>query len=145
MPRHVHKTHIRTKGNQAEKIQEWIKHLANASKSRVVLVEHKKDADVLSCLGVSHVYWYVNKEPAYKLLDRIGQAECILLFDVDRKSNAKCEKIKALLQEHGYVVNTRFRKFLFTIELKELGGLLTYMNENLSLSLKKDISERVRG
>jgi len=143
MPRRVHKTHIRTKGNQAGKIQEWVKHLANASKDRIVLVEHKKDAGVLSCLGISHVYWCMDKEPVYKLLDRLGQAECILLFDADRKSNAKCEKIKALLQEHRYIVNTRFRKFLFTIELKELGGLLKYINENLSPSLKKDIAARI--
>ncbi len=139
MPRRVHKTHIRTKGNQSEKLQDWVHHLINASKDCIVLVEHKHDADALSDVGVQDVMWHDEREPGYKLLDRIGDKQCILLFDVDRPSNEKCERLKQLLEENGIKTNTRFRKMLFTTEFKEVGGIRHYFNKHVSVSSRKEV------
>lgn len=142
MPRKVHKTHVRTKGRELDKLQNWFKTLINASKERVVVVEHKSDAQILSFLGVSNVVFYQPREPEYKMVDRMGDSnkECILLFDADRKSNATCEKLKALLQQNGIRTNTRFRKVLFTTEFKELGGIITYLKKQINTSPRKSIA-----
>ena len=72
-----------------------------------MLVQHKKERDLLLGLGVHNVYYY--QEPVFKLVDglKATEKECILLFDVDRKSNEK---------------------------FKELAGLLKFLHEQVALS-----------
>ncbi len=137
MPRHVHKTHVRTKGNQPDKLHDWLQHLTNASKNCCVLVQHKHDADVLSSLGVNNVIWHADGEPDYNVLDRIGDKECILLFDADRPSNERCERIKQVLEENGIKTNTRFRKVLFTTEFKEVGAILAYFDNHIATTSRR--------
>ena len=123
---------------KTDKILNWLRTLKNASKTRVVLVEHKSDADMLADLGIKNILWYL--EPEYKLIDQLVGKECILLFDVDRKSNSKCEKVKAVLEQNGIKVTTRFRKMLFTTEFKEVGGILAYLNKHIDTTPRKGLS-----
>ena len=139
MPRKVHKTHSRG----LDKLQNWLKTLTNASKDRIVIVEHKRDAERISFLGVKNVNWYRSREPEYKMVERLQKAnkECILLFDTDRPSNSKCEKLKALLQQNGVKVNTRFRKVIFTSEFNELSGLISYLKKQINITPRKGLAD----
>ena len=142
MPRKVHKTHVRTKGRELDKLQSWLRTLTNASKERIVFVEHKRDAEILHFLGVQNIIWHKPREPEYKLLDRLQKEnkECLLLFDTDRPSNSKCEKLKALLQQNGIKTNTRFRKVLFTTEFKELSGIISYLKKQVNITPRKGVA-----
>jgi len=117
--------------------RDWIDHLKNASQDRIVLVHHKHDKDVLEGLGVKNIMYY--KEPETQLIeDIVAQGkECILLFDAHRPTNTLCEHLRSELEKQGVKVSTRFRKVLFTGKMKELGGLLKFLNEQVG-------SERTR-
>lgn len=120
-----------------DKYQEWLNHLANASEERVVLVEHKKEAEVLKALGVRNVIYY--QKPEQDLIDAIAdmKKECILLLDADRPSNKECERLKTLLNQNGVKTNTRFRKVLLTSQFKELSGLLKYLHTHVADTPRK--------
>lgn len=120
---------------------EWLAHLKNASKTRLVLVKSKKAHDVLKRLGIKGTLYYnhPNFRPDYKLIDFLEEQgkEVILLFDADRPSNSACEKLKAKLQQNKIKTNTRFRKILFGCESKDLSGLLTYLHKHVADSTRK--------
>jgi 5S rRNA maturation endonuclease (ribonuclease M5) len=109
----------------------------NASAKSTVLVQHKKDAEILRSLGVKHVYYY--QEPEHQLLQAIADIRrpCIVLWDATRPGNAKCQRITDTLQKLGVEVNTRFRKFLFTTPFKALSGLLSFIHAHVYDSPRK--------
>ncbi|MEM4282587.1 MAG: hypothetical protein QXU88_01155 [Candidatus Woesearchaeota archaeon] len=125
---------------EIHKFTEWLQHLANASRDRIVLVQHKSDADILSSLQIKNVYFYT--KPEFGLLSKIIESgkECILIFDVNKNSNKLAERIKSELQQRGVKVNTRFRKILFTSKFKELSGILTYLHEQVAETPRKHAS-----
>ena len=128
----------RRSGTAIDRYADWLKHVKNASRTRIVLVEHKKDKDVLESLGVKNVE-YFKSSPEYALIEKIAesQKECILLFDADRPSNKQCERIKSELEQHGVKVSTRFRKILFTGKAKEIGGFLKFLHERVADTPRK--------
>lgn len=115
---------------------DWLNNVRNASKSRTVVVQHKRDAEVLKGLGVQHVFYV--QEPYFRFIDAIVRLkrECILLFDGTHKGNSVCERVRSDLLQHGIAVNTRFRKILFTSPNKELGGLLSFLHKQVAVSLR---------
>ncbi len=116
---------------------EWLDHVKNASKERVVFVMHKKDADVLASFGIKNLFYYT--EPEFKLLEQIKDEdkECILLFDASRPANKLCEHLKSELEQMGVKCNTRFRKILFTSQFKELSGLNKFLRIHVDPSARK--------
>lgn len=124
-----------------DKMMDWLSHLRKASADRIVLVQNKADADKLSELGVRNLVFYA--EPEFKLIERIAESgkECILLFDTDRPSNERAERLRSLLQEHGVKVNTRFRKVLFSTELKDVAGITAYLKKHVCTSERQRLSK----
>lgn len=120
---------------------EWIEKLKRASKSRIVLVKHKSDADVLQSLGVKNLIYYT--EPEEDLIQRIVgmKKECLLLIDADRPNNELSERIESRLQQEGIKVNTRFRKILFLSPFRELSGLLAYVHKHLTDTPRKHFGQ----
>jgi len=127
-----------TKETELEKFISWIKHLRNASEDRIVLVQHKQDMEKLLELGVKNIVYLT--EPHYKAVEQIAEKgkECVLLFNVDKRSDELCERIRAELMENGVKVNTRFRKLLLTTELREIRGILTYLKKHLVLEKERE-------
>lgn len=124
MPRNV-----TSKVGKLDKLVHWMDHVRKASKKCMVVTQHKKDRDVMKSLGCKNVvYW---KEPEVDFIQSLvdTEKECILLFDGDRPSNSKCEKLRAKLQQNGVKVNTRFRKIIFTESAKTFSGLLKHVHQ----------------
>lgn len=120
---------------------EWLAHLKNASKTRLVLVKSKRAHDVLKRLGIKGTLYYThaNFRPEYRLIDFLEKQdkEVILLFDADRPGNSACEKLRAKLQQNGIKTNTRFRKILFGCEQKSLEGFLKYLHGHVANTPRK--------
>ena len=124
MPRNV-----TSKVGNLDKLLHWAQHVARASKKCMVVAQHKRDRDVLKALGCKNVVYTQEPESDFiqSLVDK--EKECILLFNGDRPSNSKCEKLRAKLQQQGVKVNTRFRKIIFTQSEKTFSGLLKHLHK----------------
>ncbi len=119
---------ITSKVGNLDKLVHWMQHIKRASRKCMVVAQHKKDRDVLKSLGCKNVVYYKEPEADFiqSLVDR--EKECILLFDGDRPSNVKCERMRSELQQQGVKVNTRFRKIIFTQKAKTFSGLLKHIH-----------------
>ncbi len=127
-----------TRETELEKFISWIKHLRNASRDRIILVQQKQDMKKLMELGVKNIIYLT--EPRYKVVEQIAAKgkECVLLFNVNKRSDELCERTRAELMENGVKVNTRFRKLLLTTKLKEIKGILTYLKKHIVLEKERE-------
>lgn len=141
MPRRNNPQATRKGECKVDLYSEWLAHLKNASKTRLILVKSKKAQDVLKRLGIKGAIYYnhPNFKPEYKLVDFLEKQdrEVILLFDADRPGNSACEKLKAKLLQNGIKANTRFRKILFGCEQKSLEGFFKYLHMHVADSTRK--------
>jgi len=121
---------------EEDKLLNWIEVLRRSSVARSVMVQHKRDADVLKSLHVQHVFY--EQEPDFKVIDGLSSAgrECLLIYDATRPGNAACARMRAKLERQGVKVSTRMRKILFTAGCKELGGFLKYVYQVLGTERK---------
>jgi len=128
----------RDPASEFEKYKNWLKNLKRASQTRIVLCQKKPDADLLKSLGISNTAWL--QLPQYKTVEALSESgrECILLFNVNKRSNELCERTRALLEEHGVKVSTRFRKLLLSTELAEVSNLKKYIAAHL-VETKREI------
>ncbi|WP_079653665.1 toprim domain-containing protein [Thermocrinis minervae] len=102
--------------------EEYIKSLREASKSRAVLVEGKRDKEALSYYGVKNIYTLSGKRLT-DLPDLLEPfREVILLLDLDREGEELTRKIRSILSSQGYILIEEFRE-----RLGELG--LTYVED----------------
>ena len=117
--------------SEHDKWVNWISALRSASRHRIVLCEKRQDAVALARFGVSHCTWL--RVPEYEELEAIAmsRAECILLLNVNKHADHKCEQLRAELEELGVKVNTRFRKILFTTHAKEVSAIQTYLQKHV--------------
>ena len=120
---------ITSKVGRIDKLVHWMDHVRKASKKCMVVAQHKKDRDFLKSLGCKNVVYY--KEPEVDFIQSLvdTEKECILLFNGDRPSNKKCQRIRSELEQQGVKVNTRFRKIIFTEKTKSFSGLLKYVHQ----------------
>ena len=111
-----------------DKWTNWLKNLRNASGNKMIVCQHKKAYDVLKALGCKNVTYVT--EPEYDFIQKLIDfgKECLLLFDTDRNSNVKCQKLRSKLEHRGIKVSTRFRKVFFTAQSKSISGLLKYLH-----------------
>ena len=118
-----------SKVGDLDKCIHWIQHLRNASKKYLIVTQHKKDRDVLKSFKCKNVVYPM--EPYEDFVDAIiiTGKPVILLFNVDRPSNSKCAKLRALLQQNGVKVNTGFRKILFVEKTDSISGLLKMIHQ----------------
>ena len=126
-----------------DKINNWIKVLRRASVTRTLLVQHKRDADVLRSLHVQNIYY--EQEPEFKVIEALVDLgkECILLYDANRAGNTACARMRSKLEHRGVKINTRMRKILFTTNIKELGGFLRYLHESILSTPRKHEATRI--
>ncbi|RMD58195.1 hypothetical protein D6825_01640, partial [Candidatus Woesearchaeota archaeon] len=112
--------------SKLDKIFNWLEKLNHASKTHAIVCEHKKARDILKESKMKNVYYPL--EPLEDFVDLLAGLEkpIILLYDPNAKSNRKCEKLKALLQQRKVRVNTRFRKLLYTTQM-DTAGLLKHI------------------
>lgn len=111
-----------------EKYISWIEKLKNASKTHVIVCQTKRDATVLEIFGCKNVMFPKGKEQdfVYKIVKK--KKPVVLLYNTDRKSNEKHERLRSILQEYGVEVNSRFRKLLFTEKNRTVSGVLNMMH-----------------
>lgn len=120
---------ITSKVGRLDKLVHWMDHVRKASKKCMVVAQHKSDRDMLKSVGCKNVVYYKEPEADFiqSLVDK--EKECILLFNGDRPSNAKCQRIRSELEQQGVKVNTRFRKIIFTESAKTFSGLLKHIHQ----------------
>ncbi len=120
---------ITSKVGELDKLVHWMQHVQKASKKCMVVAQNKKERDVLKSLGCKNVVYPTQPDTDFvqRLVD--SEKECILLFDGDRKSNSKCQKLRGVLEQQGVKVNTRFRKIIFTEKTKSFAGILKYVHQ----------------
>lgn len=106
----------------------WLEHLRDASKTRIVVCQHKKECDLLKDLGCENVVYVT--EPEYDFIQKLVDSgkECLLLFDTDRNSNKKCQLLRSKLEHRGVKVSTRFRKIFYTIPCRAVEGVWKYLH-----------------
>ena len=111
-----------------DKLVHWMDHIRKASKKYLIVCQHKKDRDVMKSLKCKNVVYPM--EPVEDFVDAIIYTEkpVILLYDGDRNSNAKCIKLKGLLQQHGVKINMGFRKIIFMQKSRTFSGLLKHLH-----------------
>lgn len=97
-------------------LREWLQKLREASKTRAVLVEGKRDKQALLRHGVKNIFTLEGKRfsDLPELLE--GFSEVILLFDLDKHGERINSKVKALLSSQGYILIEDLRE-----ELRRLG------------------------
>ena len=112
-------------------LEEWIKKLRKESKHKIILVEGKKDKAALEKLGIKNIITL--KKPLYAIIDDIikSNKECILLLDLDKKGRQLYAKISSRLKQSGVKIDSYFREFLFRTKLRQIEGLITYLNKIL--------------
>ena len=119
---------LTSKVGNLDKLIHWMDHVRKASKKFLIVCQHKKDRDVMRSLKCKNVVYPL--EPFEDFVDMIVSAEkpVILLFDGDRNSNSKCEKLRGVLQQRGVKVNTGFRKIIFTQSCRSFSGFLKHVH-----------------
>ncbi len=135
----------RQKEGEFDKFINWIEHLKNASnEGKLILVQGKRDKDKLAGFGIKSNAIEFFTKPEERFIEKITDLgkECILLFNVDKSSEKLAERVKTELRQQGVKVNTRFRKFLYVMEVKEVRALLPYLEKHLATSWR-DRSELV--
>ncbi len=140
---------VRPRKNRASQLidnfSDWLDHLRHASVIYPVVVEHDREKHELESFDVQNIV--VLHEPEDKIIRSLHRMieirklkpTVILMMDVNRKGEKQYHRIKALVENHGLKVNGRFRKFLYTTEIKELSGLRRYLEKHVTLSIRRDI------
>ncbi len=97
---------------------------------------------VLKNLGVKNVHCWHGEE--FKMIDKLCtlNKEVLLIFDTDRNSNAKCQKIRYLMEREGLKVSTRFRKLIFASQLKTVNGILKFIREQVVMTPRRQGSSQ---
>ena len=110
-------------------VPELIEHLEKL-RSKVIIVEGKKDKKALNHFGIKHIK-VINK-PIFELCEELTEYEEVaILTDLDKEGKRLYSKIKANLSRQGIKIDDTFREFLFkNTELTQIEGLVTYIQNN---------------
>lgn len=119
----------RNKSNEFPLLRKWISELRKDSKTKLVIVEGKKDKEALEKLGIKSIQLHKTNNSLNERVELFSKSkECILLFDLDRAGRKLHAKIKESLQRLGVKVNSRYRNFLLTkTRLRFIEGINTYL------------------
>ena len=122
---------------ELDKFHNWIESLKNASKTKVILVEGKKDQRALEYFKIKSILTL--REPLFETVEKIATTgkECILLMDLDAEGRKLHARLLSDLQANGVKVNTRFRKLLFGTRVRNIEAIPKYIEHQLTISLRK--------
>ena len=134
----------KTSSSELDMLSSWLKKLRTAAKTRIVLTGNKRAAEKLKFLGVPNTY-PATQFTEYKLIDLLEEfnRETIILFDTHAAANKRCERFIELLRQHKLKVNTRFRKALFTTEMRTVAGITTYLKKHVNTSQRKSVANTI--
>ena len=106
-----------------KEFDEFINHLKEESKDKIVLVEGKKDKSALERLGIGNIK--ILDKPLYKITEELVKAEkeVILLIDLDKEGKLIYHKLIPQLKKFGVKVNEMFRNKLFKTKLRQIEGI----------------------
>lgn len=122
---------------ELDKFHNWIESLKNASKTKTILVEGKKDQRALESFKIKNILTL--REPLFQVVENIADSgkECILLMDLDAEGRKLHAKLLSELQANGVKVNTRFRKLLFATRIRNIEAIPRYIERHLTITLRK--------
>ncbi len=93
-------------------LEDWLKRLRELSQSGAILVEGKRDRQVLQRLGIKNIFTLEGKRFA-DLPDLLeGFEKVVLLFDLDKHGERINSKVKEILTKQGYILIEEFREEL---------------------------------
>lgn len=105
-----------------------LQELEKAKTVPFIIVEGKKDKDVLQELGFNNVVLlHENGNPLYAVLDKIKE-ECVILTDFDKKGKEYYATLKKELLKRGIKVNDRFRRVLLRERISHIEGITAIMS-----------------
>jgi 5S rRNA maturation endonuclease (ribonuclease M5) len=114
---------------EKEEFEEFIEKLKEASEDKTVLVEGIKDKKALELLGIKNIMTL--KKPLYAVIEDIVETnkECIILTDLDKKGREIYSKLVSRLKHFGVKIDDSFREFLFKTKLRQIEGILSYLEK----------------
>ncbi len=105
-------------------LEDWFESLSKTSK--LIIVEGKKDKEVLQRLGRKNIITLSNS--LFSTLDKIDAKEVIILTDLDKEGKKFYSITKKNLQRKGVKIDNKFREFLFNkTEISHIEGLKKYL------------------
>ncbi len=108
-----------------ESFSDWKKKLIEYGnrEDTVVIVEGKRDEDVLKRWGVKNVF-PIKGRRFYDILEEVEYCElCILLIDVDKQGEKIFTRLRDMLKREGIPVDTAFREYMKGFDIKEVEEL----------------------
>jgi len=128
-----------------DSFSDWLDHMRHASVIYPILVAHDKEKHELESFDIQNIV--VLHKPEDKIIRSLHtlikkrklKPTVILMMPVDKRSEKHYHQIKNLIEQHGLTVNGRFRKFLYTLDIKDLSGLRKYLEKHITLSIRRDV------
>ena len=106
------------------RLLDWIGRLREISETAAVIVEGKRDYQLLKRLGVKNLYALSGKN-YFDLLEELPEeiSEVVLLTDVDKQGERIFRKLKEIFESQGITVRGEFRRILKELEVEEVEQL----------------------
>ena len=111
---------------EQKKVIEEVYELIDKLKNVLVIVEGKKDKKALEEVGFRKVV-SLNKS-LYEVVEEINEKKVLVLTDLDKKGKQIYGKLKKDLNKKGVVVDDKLRNLLFKTKLRQIEGLIHYLN-----------------
>lgn len=105
-----------------------------AHKGAILIVEGRKDADSLRCLGIKGEIRFATQQPLFDLSESLSNSkkEIVLLTDWDKKGELIAKKLMKHLLIHGIIPKTDIRSKLRSLSkkrIKDIESLNNYVNK----------------
>ena len=112
--------------------KEFSEQINKIKKSKIlVIVEGKKDKIALEKFGIKNIVT-LNKKPLFEIIENISSKnkDCIILTDLDKTGKKLYGKLNHGLQQFGVKVDNNFRNLLYKTKLRQIEGLVSYIDNN---------------
>lgn len=108
-----------------ESFKDWkdkLKEYGN-TENVVIIVEGKRDEQVLKRWGVQNVF-AIKGRRFYDILEEVEYCNlCILLIDTDKQGDKIFHRLKQMLEREGIPIDTDFREYMKSFDVKEVEEL----------------------
>jgi len=91
-------------------------------RSKVILVEGKKDKKALEALGCTRISTLENKA-LFEVVEAVKEKEIVLLTDLDSEGKKLYSQLKKMFSQRGVVIDDRLRLLLFKHKISVIESL----------------------
>jgi len=108
-----------------ESFKDWKEKLKEYGNTEnvVVIVEGKRDEQVLKRWGIQNVF-AIKGRRFYDILEEVEYCNlCILLIDTDKQGDKIFYRLKQMLEREGIPIDTDFREYMKNFGVKEVEEL----------------------